>query len=76
MLETEDYESVLRLLPPVELAFSYGSGVFQQSGYDYSSTDPKSLPMCDFIFAVEDPIEVSRRFDSGLMVLIVASSKH
>ncbi|KAG8904451.1 Mitochondrial translocator assembly and maintenance protein 41 [Tulasnella sp. 403] len=34
---------------PIRYAFAYGSGVFQQKGYDRGSSDP---PMLDFIFAV------------------------
>jgi hypothetical protein len=58
MLEGEDYQSVLEAFPAVQFAFSYGSGVIQQAGYDYSQENSLKLPMCDFIFAVEDPVEV------------------
>jgi hypothetical protein len=78
MLDGEDYETVLRLLPAVEFAFSYGSGVFRQTGYDYSAAAPQDLPMCDFIFAVEDPIKVrgESHSDSMTVLLLVASREY
>lgn len=40
-------------LPPVEFAFAYGSGVFQQPGHlDLSK---KEVPMVDYILGVENP---------------------
>ncbi|KAH8825262.1 mitochondrial matrix Mmp37-domain-containing protein [Flagelloscypha sp. PMI_526] len=38
---------------PIRYAFAYGSGVFEQDGYDLK--DPKKQPMLDFIFAVTHP---------------------
>jgi hypothetical protein len=58
MLDSEDYRAVLEHFPAVEFAFSYGSGVIQQAGYDYTQENSLKLPMCDFIFAVNDPLEV------------------
>jgi translocator assembly and maintenance protein 41 len=63
----DEIKEILQHFPPVELAFAYGSGVFAQEGYDYSSLTGSSsaaeknkkksmsdLPMVDFIFVVED----------------------
>ncbi|KXS21722.1 mitochondrial matrix Mmp37 [Gonapodya prolifera JEL478] len=38
---------------PITYAIGYGSGVFQQEGYD-KATAPQ--PMLDFLFAVDDPV--------------------
>jgi translocator assembly and maintenance protein 41 len=67
MLENNEIKEILQHFPPVELAFAYGSGVFVQKGYDYSSLSSSSssfplkeknqktsLPMVDFIFVVEN----------------------
>lgn len=40
-------------MPPIRYAFAYGSGVFEQDGYNQS--DPKRRPMLDFMFAVSHP---------------------
>lgn len=41
---------------PIRYAFAYGSGVFEQDGYNHTSVngDP-SAPMLDFLFAVTHP---------------------
>ena len=57
MLNEDDYNQILSLFPSIDFAFSYGSGVFEQCGYDYKIKN-SSLPMLDFIFVVKDPIEV------------------
>lgn len=54
----EDLSCLISQFPAVEFAFSYGSGIIQQAGYNYNETDLSKLPMYDFIFAVEDPVEV------------------
>lgn len=62
--------SVLADFPPVQHAFAYGSGVFEQPGlYERPPQGPPEgaaaaaadgssgdRPMLDFIFAVDDPI--------------------
>ena len=42
---------------PVRYAFAYGSGVFEQDGYGYtsSSAERAQAPMLDFMFAVTHP---------------------
>jgi len=60
----EEYSELLGHLPPVDLAFAYGSGVFQQAGYESPTTPGSSLPldnyshlpMLDLVFAVKDPL--------------------
>ncbi len=54
--------SVLADFPPVQHAFAYGSGVFEQPGlYDRSpqgapeGAAAADRPMLDFIFVVDDP---------------------
>jgi hypothetical protein len=42
MLENNEIKEILQHFPPVELAFAYGSGVFVQKGYDYSSLSTSS----------------------------------
>ena len=63
------FDALLDELPPVEFSFAYGSGVFQQAGYDPLSTPPPSgdngadysnLPMLDLVFAVRNPTEWHR----------------
>lgn len=55
-------DAILRHFPPVQHAFAYGSGVFDQPDL-YSAADRASGagPMVDFIFAVEDPAEWHRK---------------
>ena len=61
--------SVLADFPPVQHAFAYGSGVFEQPGlYDRprqgapegaaaaAAASSVDQPMLDFIFAVDDPV--------------------
>ena len=56
-----DLTAALQAFPPVDLAFAYGSGVFQQSGYavlpsgDLDAARTPS-PMVDLVFAVSDPL--------------------
>ena len=64
-----DYQALLKNFPKVTFAFSYGSGVIEQSGYNKniyevsskSSDNPKNvdnsnkLPLLDVIFAVDNP---------------------
>lgn len=66
-LHEPQFESLLEELPPVEFSFAYGSGVFQQAGYDPLSSPPPSgagdyshLPMLDLVFAVRNPTEWHR----------------
>lgn len=42
---------------PIRYAFAYGSGVFEQDGYAYtsSSSEKTQTPMLDFMFAVTHP---------------------
>lgn len=58
MLVGEEFQEILSQFPEIEFAFSYGSGIIQQAGYDYNQEDPSKLPMYDFIFSVEDPLKV------------------
>ena len=65
------YLEILRSLPPLDFAFAYGSGVFEQDGYNEGSdeqqqppsssavavVDPSALPMLDLVLAVRNPIE-------------------
>lgn len=63
------YQEILRSLPPLDFAFAYGSGVFEQEGYNddkeppsppspsSSSLDYSALPMLDLVLAVRNPIE-------------------
>ena len=53
MFNDADITELLRQYPPVDYAIAYGSGVLQQSNYDYTVEDSK-LPMIDIIFAVSD----------------------
>ena len=52
MLSDEDTTELLKMFPPVEYAFAYGSGAVEQGGYDYQKK--KSFPMLDIILVVED----------------------
>lgn len=52
MLTDDEIKYLLSSFPEVEFAFAYGSGVVQQSGYDYSKKN--SMPMVDLIFVVKD----------------------
>ena len=68
----EVLHSVLDSFPPVQHAFAYGSGVFEQPGlYDAPAAEglaeaaaggaaaaapAADQPMLDFIFAVDDPV--------------------
>lgn len=47
-----DFEGLLATLPPAEFAFAYGSGVFEQKGYEHQ----KDPPMIDLVVAVADPV--------------------
>jgi translocator assembly and maintenance protein 41 len=67
-----DFRRLLAHFPPTTYSFAYGSGVFQQAGYDKGAAllvgaaaspaplvprDPtREPPMLDFIFAVDDPV--------------------
>lgn len=52
----EEGSAILSMFPPVALGFTYGSGAFQQVGYEkLSSRDSRGLPMLDAIFAVDHP---------------------
>lgn len=66
------YQEILRSLPPLDFAFAYGSGVFEQEGYNddkeppspsssssasSASQDYSALPMLDLVLAVRNPIE-------------------
>lgn len=51
-----DYDKILRRFPPISYAFAYGSGVFQQAGYDNISAPNGNQPMYDVILVVDDPI--------------------
>jgi hypothetical protein len=65
------YQEILRSLPPLDFAFAYGSGVFEQEGYNddkeppspsssssaSSPLDYSALPMLDLVLAVRNPIE-------------------
>ena len=55
MLSEEDGQELLRQFPEVIAAFAYGSGAIPQQGYCYK--DKNNLPMIDFIFVVENPLE-------------------
>ena len=55
MLSEIDIADVIQQFPPIQFAFAYGSGVVVQGGYNYNKA--KALPMIDFIFAVNDPLE-------------------
>ena len=77
-LTQSDYDIILQQFPPIDVcvtlefcfnasyqfAFTYGSGIFEQSGYDYTQQASKSsllidnMPMVDFVFAVQNPAEV------------------
>ena len=46
-------ERLLKNFPEVDFAMGYGSGVFEQEGYDYQA---KNLPMVDLVFATKDPL--------------------
>lgn len=55
-----DFSQLLDTFPDVDLAIAYGSGVFQQQGYeDVWRSSPgqhqKELPMIDMIFSVSEP---------------------
>jgi len=67
-LSDEDYQSLLTKFPEVSFAFSYGSGVIEQQGYDKALYEAKAKdaaaaqggsgpdwPLLDVIFAVDDP---------------------
>ncbi|KAF8627371.1 hypothetical protein AX17_006186 [Amanita inopinata Kibby_2008] len=43
---------VLNFDAPIRYAFAYGSGVFEQDGYDLKAGSGKEAPMLDFMFAV------------------------
>ena len=47
-----DFDGLLRTLPDTEFAFAYGSGVFEQKGYE----NAKSAPMVDMVFATKDSL--------------------
>lgn len=65
------YQEILQSLPPLDFAFAYGSGVFEQDGYNEGSdeqqkpppssavavVDHSALPMLDLVLAVRNPIE-------------------
>lgn len=56
-----DLGSAVGAFPNVELAFAYGSGVFQQQGYDdlarkQNANSGSKAPMVDLVFAVADPV--------------------
>eukprot|EP01031_Cornospumella_fuschlensis_P042855 gene42855-52365_t len=54
MIPTVDaIKELLPIFPPVEFAFSYGSGAVQQGGYQYQK-NVAELPMLDIILVVED----------------------
>lgn len=40
---------------PIRYAFAYGSGVFEQAGYDKPPSKGTNGPMLDFVFAVTHP---------------------
>lgn len=48
-----DWTQILGGFPPVDFAFTYGSGAIQQGGYNYQRK-PSELPMLDLIFIVEN----------------------
>jgi translocator assembly and maintenance protein 41 len=85
-LSDEDYASLLRAFPEVTFAFSYGSGVIEQKGYDqtlYKAKDvatitqgPQDWPLLDVIFAVDDPKEwhlQNRRRNPGHYTSLVSA---
>lgn len=57
MLYYDEISTVLDYFPEVEFAFAYGSGVIEQSGYNYQPPSKQATtdyPMVDFIFVVKD----------------------
>lgn len=67
-------DSILEQFPPVDYAFAYGSGIFDQPGL-YKENDQSrisSRPMIDLIFAVDDPVTWHaqvRRFIPSITIL-------
>lgn len=58
-LMIERSSDILSSFPPVEFAFTYGSGAVEQGGYSYKGK-ASDLPMIDFIFVVKDSEEWHR----------------
>ena len=57
IVSSQELDNVLNYFPEVEFAFAYGSGVIEQSGYNYEkvkNSNSSSSPMVDFIFVVKD----------------------
>jgi translocator assembly and maintenance protein 41 len=45
-----NFDGILQSLPPCDFAFAYGSGVFEQKGYE----NAKQAPMVDLVIATND----------------------
>lgn len=57
MLLDSDVELLLDSFPKVEYAIAYGSGVIQQSDYQYKNTKENPMPMVDLILVVDNSIQ-------------------
>jgi translocator assembly and maintenance protein 41 len=80
MTKNELRSLIKRNFPPVKFIMAYGSGIFQQVGYNYSCNNNRKRPMIDLILAVNNSkqwhrenLELNRDHYSTLMSICGSS---